>query len=79
MARGWESKSVEAQQEARETAGARKAPALSPAELAHARHREALTLALARAERERALATQPAHRRMLDAAVAALRQQLHAD
>lgn len=76
MARGWESKSVEAQQELRETPRTPAEPALTPAEAARIRDRQRLALALARAEADLARATQPAHRRMLEAAVTALRQQL---
>jgi hypothetical protein len=75
MARGWESKSVEAQQEERATAGP-SAPRLSVAEQARERRRREVALALARAEADLAAATQPAHRRMLEAAVAALRVEL---
>lgn len=75
MARGWESKSVEAQQESRE-AGRPAAPALTPEQAKAARRRERITLELARAEADLARATSPAHRRMLTAAVAALRRQL---
>lgn len=76
MARGWESKSVEAQQESRDAPGAPARPALSPGEIAHEQHRQRLTLALARTRADLARATVPAHRRMLEAAVAALEQQL---
>lgn len=76
MARGWESKSVEAQQEARDTPGAEARPALSPAEAAQAQRRQALELALARAQADLAVATRPAHQRMLEAAIRSLRQQL---
>lgn len=75
MARGWESKSVEAQQESREAAR-QTSPALTPADAEAARRRERITLELARAEADLARATSPAHRRMLTAAVAALRRQL---
>jgi hypothetical protein len=76
MARGWESKSVEAQQEERDTPGAEARPALSPEEAARAQRRQALELALARAQADLAVATRPAHQRMLEAAIRSLRQQL---
>ncbi len=76
MARGWESKSVEAQQESRETSGADARPALSPEEAARVQHRQALELALARAQADLAIATRPAHQRMLESAIRSLRQQL---
>jgi hypothetical protein len=75
MARGWESKSVEAQQEER-SAAKPKEPPLSPAEVERKQERQRLQLALNRAEADLAAATQPAHRRMLETAVAELRQQL---
>lgn len=75
MARGWESKSVEAQQEERDAA--REVPRPLTAEEAEAaRRRQRLTLELARAEADLARATSRAHQRMLTAAVAALRRQL---
>jgi hypothetical protein len=77
MARGWESKSVEAQQEERQRAQPVAAP-LSPEERALAARRRTLELSLARAESDLALAAQPAHRRMLEQAIAALRGQLDA-
>ncbi len=80
MARGWESKSVETQidarQNARDTHGADARPALSPEEAARAQQRQALGLALARALADLAVATRPAHQRMLEAAIRSLRQQL---
>jgi hypothetical protein len=76
MARGWESKSVEAQQEERSAAGTDAGPALSPEEAARVQQRRALELALARAEADLAVATRPAHQRMLEAAIRSLRQQL---
>lgn len=76
MARGWESKSVEAQQELRETPAAARRPAPSPEEAARERRRRLVVLALARAEGDLVRATAPAHRRTLEAGVAALRKEL---
>lgn len=76
MARGWESKSVEAQQEERDTPGAEARPVLSPEEAARAQRRQALELSLARAQADLAVATRPAHQRMLEAAIRSLKQQL---
>lgn len=80
MARGWESKSVEtqidAQRESREAPGADVRPALSPEDAARAQQRQALELGLARALADLAVATRPAHQRMLEAAIRSLRQQL---
>jgi hypothetical protein len=74
MARGWESKSVESQLEDRE---ARKAPAdevtVDP-QVAAARR--TLELTLVRAEADLAASTRPAHRAMLEEAIAVLRRQL---
>ena len=75
MARGWESKSVEAQQEER-SAATPKGPPLSPADVERTQGRQRLQLALNRTEADLAAATQPAHRRMLETAVAELRKQL---
>ena len=75
MARGWESKSVESQQADRET---RDQPTvtLSDADAARLAARRTLELARARALADLASATAPAHRRMLEAAVQALDEQL---
>ncbi|HUL75453.1 MAG TPA: hypothetical protein VLT86_20235 [Vicinamibacterales bacterium] len=77
MARGWESKSVEAQQADRErhepTASA---PAIDPARAAA---RRTLELARARAQSDLDAARHPAHRAMLEAAIRALDEQLSRD
>ena len=75
MARGWESKSVESQQADRD-ARVDQAPALSPAEAGELAERRTLELARTRALADLASATAPAHRRMLEAAVQALDEQL---
>jgi hypothetical protein len=77
MARGWESKAIEAQQAARETT-ASAGPALSPEARAKVARREATALALARARDDLTRATRPAHRQMLARAVAALEAELSA-
>lgn len=77
MARGWESKAVEAQQVERERA-ATAGPALSADARARLARREATALALARAKDDLARATRPAHREMLERAVAALEAELSA-
>jgi hypothetical protein len=76
MARGFESKSVEAQQE--EAARGRKPvrPAQSPEERAREERRRALELSRKRAESDLRLAAVPAHRRMLEQALAALDAEL---
>jgi hypothetical protein len=77
MARGWESKSVEAQQD--EAARDRVTrPQLTPAERATAEHRAALQLTRARAAADLGRATAPHHKRMLEAAIEALDRQLAA-
>jgi hypothetical protein len=77
MARGWESKAVEAQQEA---AGASRpgAPRLSDEEAARRRRRDTLMLARSRALSDLQLACAPAHRGMLEQAIADLDRQLAA-
>ncbi len=76
MARGFESKSVEAQQE--EAARGRKParPAQSPEERARVERRRLLELSRKRAESDLSLAVAPAHRRMLEQALAALDAEL---
>jgi len=75
MARGWESKSVEAQQEEQAARG-EKAPAVSPEEAARVERRRLLELTRARAIADLATARSPAHRQMLEAAIRALDDQL---
>jgi hypothetical protein len=79
MARGWESKSVEEQQEAaaRDRA-ARQAPALSEADKARAQEREGLRLARARTLASLQGACNPRHRAMLEQTLAHLDAQLGA-
>jgi hypothetical protein len=75
MARGWESKSVEAQQDD----AARGKPLRRPrtdAERAQDERRLALTLTRTRAAADLARARSPHHRRMLEQAIAALDEQL---
>jgi hypothetical protein len=76
MARGWESKSVEAQQEARERAAADRPAGVTPDEAARLERRRMLELTRARALADLATATSPAHRQMLEAAIRALDDQL---
>jgi hypothetical protein len=78
MARGFESKMVEFQQEEaarRGPDGARK-PELTPDEQARQAKRRSLELARARAASDLERATAPAHRKMLEQAIAALDEQL---
>jgi len=77
MARGWESKSVESQQEA--AAGARpKGPAVTAEEAARKAERATLMLARTRALADLQKACVPAHRAMLEHAIADLDQRLSA-
>jgi hypothetical protein len=75
VARGFESKDVEFQQE--EAARRRPSgPALTPEAREREAHRRGLELALTRARADRASATNAAHQQMLDAAIRALEDQL---
>ncbi len=77
MARGWESKSVEAQQADREAVNPKGTGVQpTPEEAARADRRHLLELSRARAVSDRATAMSPAHRAMLDAAIRALEDQL---
>lgn len=75
MARGWESKNIESQQEDSARAKAR-GPELTPEQRAHAAKRHNLELARSRAQADLHRATAPAHRSMLQEAIAALDAQL---
>jgi len=76
MARGWESKSVEQQQEERsaqrETASAR----LSPEHQQRNRKREGLLLSRGRLSQQLQAASNPRHRLMLEQSMAELDRQL---
>jgi hypothetical protein len=75
MARGWESKSIESQQEEAARGRVRK-PALTPQQQVDLERRRTLELSRARAEADLARATSPAHRRMLEQTIAAIDAQL---
>lgn len=75
MARGWESKNVEAQQAERERAEPPAGPA-TDAEAQRLSRRRTLELARARAASDLAAAQSDAHRAMLEAAIRALDEQL---
>jgi hypothetical protein len=77
MARGFESKMVEFNQEEAARGRAQKQE-LSPAERDRASKRTAIELARTRAVSDLERATVPAHRRMLEQAIAALDEQLRA-
>lgn len=81
MARGWESKSIEAQQElalsrAQRGRGREIARPLSEREVETREKRRTLELARARAADDLSRATVASHRRMLEQALAALDEQL---
>lgn len=75
MARGFESKDVEFQQAESERVKTSRAPQ-SPEAQALARRRADLQLSLARMEDELRRARVPAHREMVERAIAALRAEL---
>jgi len=75
MARGWESKAVEAQQDEASRAQVRK-PALTPEERVVAERRATLELTRARAVADLNRATALPHRRMLEQAIATIDEQL---
>ena len=76
MARGWESKSVEAQQEESIAESGNPAGQLTPEQLAARRRREELGLMRKKIEHDLAVATNPRHRQMLEQALADLDGQL---
>jgi hypothetical protein len=76
MARGFESKMVEFNQEEAARRKAARPAALSADDQARLERRRGLELARARAAADLARATAPAHRKMLEQAIAALDEQL---
>lgn len=78
MARGFDSKFIEAQQE-ESSRTERPRPALTPEQQQVAVRRETLRLARARAAADLERATRPSHRTMLEQAIAALDEQLARD
>jgi hypothetical protein len=75
MARGWESKAVESQQESAADAQ-RLRPAFHPADASREAARATLMLARTRALADLQSACAPAHRAMLEQAIAELDQRL---
>lgn len=81
MARGWESKAVEEQLNARDARGrddAKEAKRLSDAERIRQSELGSLQLSRSRIASQLARATNPAHRQMLERALAALDEQIGA-
>lgn len=75
MARGWESKAIEAQQDAASQASPQR-PRITPEEAARASERATLMLARTRALSDLQRACAPAHRAMLEQAIADLDARL---
>jgi len=76
MARGWESKSVEQQQEERSEERKTLRPPLSPDEQKRNRIREGLLLSRERLTQQLQAASNPRHRQLLEQAIAELDNQL---
>jgi hypothetical protein len=76
MARGWESKSVEQQQDAMSERNMPSRPALSPEHRDRDRKRQGLLLSRSHLSRQLEGATNPRHRQMLTDAIAELDRQL---
>ena len=78
MARGWESKSVEQQQEEAATSKSL-AARLTPEQAAREKRRQGLLLSRQRVLQQLEAASNPRHRQMLQAALADLDTQLQGD
>jgi hypothetical protein len=76
MARGWESKSVEQQQEELAERGQTPGTQLSPEEQQEKRKREGLLLSRQRLQQQLQAVCNPRHRQMLEQAIAELDRQL---
>ena len=76
MARGWESKSVEAQVEAANEESVEAKPRLSAEQLENRRKKATLTLARARVLQQMEASGNPRHRSMLETALADLDAEL---
>ena len=78
MARGWESKSVEQQQEQATSEHARKTESLTPEQVGRRRRLATLELSRKRILHQLEAATNPRHRQMLASALADLDAQIAA-
>jgi hypothetical protein len=77
MARGWESKSIEAQQdEAEKAREARRGPAPTPEEIARREKKEGLLLSRARTQAALQTACHPGHRALLERTLAHIDAEL---
>jgi len=78
VARGFESKQVESQQEEAARGRSPQGPALSPEQRIRLEQRRLLLLSRTRAQNDLSRATAPAYRQMLEKAIAALNAALEA-
>ena len=76
MARGWESKSVEQQQEEATSSTQQYSKPLTPEQIAAKQKRKGLELSRQRILQQLEVASNPQHRTMLEAALAELNAQL---
>jgi hypothetical protein len=76
MARGWESKSVEQQQEEATSSTQKRGKPLTPEEIAENHKRKGLELSRQRILQQLEVASNPQHRSMLESALAELNAQL---
>jgi signal recognition particle GTPase len=79
VARGWESKSVEQQQEEATTSAEQRHTQLTPEQIADQKRRQGLELSRQHILQQLKVASNPQHRNMLEAALADLEAQLTAD
>lgn len=75
MARGWESKAIESQQDEADRKPANK-PELTPEQRARMQQKAGLELALAETQAQMVAACRPAHREMLQLRLSAIQDQL---
>jgi hypothetical protein len=76
MARGWESKSVEAQQAEASEKSAKPRPPMNPEEAARSREKETVRLARQRVLQQLEASTNPRHRKLLQDSLADLDEKL---
>jgi hypothetical protein len=76
MARGWESKAVEAQMEAAAEESTNGKPQPTTEQLDHARRKTTLILSRTRVQQQLEASTNPRHRQMLEAALADLETKI---
>jgi hypothetical protein len=78
MARGWESKSVEQQQEMASSDATGRKAALTPEQIAKQKRREELQLSRQRVLQQLQVACNPRHRQILEAALVDLEAEIQA-